>query len=92
LNSDDANLLGRDWREKRRRSAKYNQHSSWQLRAILDRLSEGGLLVDARFAPKAPGPSNPRYSYADHIGRLPFRNARDADKFTEGLRKAGLAE
>ena len=35
---------------------------------------------------------NPRYSYVDHIGRLPFRDSADADKFTDGLRKAGLAE
>jgi adenylate cyclase len=35
---------------------------------------------------------NPRYSYSDHFGRLPFRNPADADQFTEGLRKAGLAE
>jgi adenylate cyclase len=34
---------------------------------------------------------NPRYSYVDHFGRLPFRDSADADKFTEGLRKAGLA-
>jgi len=35
---------------------------------------------------------NPRYSYADHFGRLPFQNPADADKFAEGLRKAGLVE
>ena len=35
---------------------------------------------------------NPRYSYAAHIGRLPFKDPADADKFTDGLRKAGLAE
>jgi len=34
---------------------------------------------------------NPRYSYADHFGRLPFKDRADAGKFTEGLRKAGLA-
>jgi adenylate cyclase len=34
---------------------------------------------------------NPRYSYREHIGRLPFRNAADADRFVDGLRKAGLA-
>ena len=26
------------------------------------------------------------------LGRLPFKNPADADKFTDGLRKAGLAE
>ncbi len=35
---------------------------------------------------------NPRYSYANHFDRLPFKNRADADKLTEGLRKAGLAE
>jgi adenylate cyclase len=35
---------------------------------------------------------NPRYSYLEHIGRLPFRDPVDAKKFTVGLRKAGLAE
>ena len=34
---------------------------------------------------------NPRYSYADHFARLPFRDPADADKLTDGLRKAGLA-
>jgi adenylate cyclase len=33
---------------------------------------------------------NPRYSYVDHFGRLPFKNPADADTFTDGLRKAGL--
>ncbi len=35
---------------------------------------------------------NPRYSYVDHFARLPFRDPPDADKLTDGLRKAGLAE
>jgi len=35
---------------------------------------------------------NPRYSYVDHFGRLPFRDSAAPDKFTEGLRKAGLAQ
>ena len=26
---------------------------------------------------------NPRYSYSDHFGRLPFRNPADADQFTK---------
>ena len=35
---------------------------------------------------------NPGYSHVDHVGRLPFRTTADAEKFTDGLRKAGLAE
>ncbi len=35
---------------------------------------------------------NPRYSFEDHIARLPFRNPADAERFTDGLRKAGLKE
>ena len=35
---------------------------------------------------------NPRYSHSDHFGRLPFKNPAEADKFTKGLRKAGLVE
>jgi len=35
---------------------------------------------------------NPRYSYAHHFARLPFRDPADVDKLTDGLRKAGLVE
>jgi adenylate cyclase len=34
---------------------------------------------------------NPRYSYVEHIDRLPFKNPADAERIFEGLRKAGLA-
>ncbi len=33
---------------------------------------------------------NPKYSFAEHVGRLPFRNEADADRLAEGLRKAGI--
>ena len=33
---------------------------------------------------------NPNYSFAEHIGRLPFKNRADVDRITEGLTKAGL--
>lgn len=35
---------------------------------------------------------NPRYSPVEHIGRLPFRDPSDAEKFPLGLRKAGLVQ
>ena len=33
---------------------------------------------------------NPKYSFAEHVGRLPFRNHADVDRLTEGLSKAGI--
>jgi adenylate cyclase len=33
---------------------------------------------------------NPKYSFAEHLGRLPFRNRADADRLAEGLRRAGI--
>ena len=34
---------------------------------------------------------NPKYSFAEHVGRLPFRNTADVDRLAEGLSKAGIA-
>ena len=34
---------------------------------------------------------NPKYSFAEHVGRLPFRNKADVDRLAEGLSKAGIA-
>ena len=33
---------------------------------------------------------NPKYSFSEHVGRLPFRNRADIDRLTEGLRKGGI--
>jgi adenylate cyclase len=35
---------------------------------------------------------NPRYSLEDHIDRLPFKDAADAERIVEGVRKAGLPD
>jgi adenylate cyclase len=51
-----------------------------------------GRLEEARQIWRELKEINPRYSHVDHIGRLPFRYSADADKFTDGLRRAGLAE
>jgi adenylate cyclase len=55
-------------------------------------LGHMGRLAEARQVWLELKEINPRYSYVDHIGRLPFKNSADADKFTDGLRKAALAE
>lgn len=34
---------------------------------------------------------NPKYSFAEHVGRLPFRDQADIDHLFEGLSKVGLA-
>jgi len=52
---------------------------------------------DPRFQQSAQAPRelkeiNPRYSYLDHFGRLPFRDPADAEKLTGGLRNADLAK
>ena len=33
---------------------------------------------------------NPKYLFAEHVGRLPFRHRADGDRLFEGLRKAGI--
>ncbi len=33
---------------------------------------------------------NPKYSFNEHLGRLPFRRKEDSDRLADGLRKAGL--
>ncbi|BCH07457.1 guanylyl cyclase [Mesorhizobium sp. 131-3-5] len=33
---------------------------------------------------------NPKYSFAEHVGRLPFRDQADIDHLSEGLSKVGL--
>jgi adenylate cyclase len=35
---------------------------------------------------------NPKYSFADHVGRMPFKKAEDAERIVDGLKKAGLPD
>jgi adenylate cyclase len=51
-----------------------------------------GRVEEAREVWRELNDINPKYSHVEHIGRLPFRDPADADKFTAGLRKAGLAQ
>jgi len=51
-----------------------------------------GKTEDARQVWRELKEINPKYSFQKHIGRLPFKYPAHAEKFAEGLRKAGLAE
>ena len=51
-----------------------------------------GKLDEAREVWRELKEINPRYSHREHIGRLPFKNPADAEKFGEGLGKAGLED
>ncbi|HLH47779.1 MAG TPA: guanylyl cyclase, partial [Roseiarcus sp.] len=33
---------------------------------------------------------NPNYAFEEYLGRLPFKNEKDARRIAEGLAKAGL--
>ncbi len=35
--------------------------------------------------------TNPKYSFEEHVGRLPFRNPADAEKIKLGIAKAGIS-
>jgi adenylate cyclase len=35
---------------------------------------------------------NPKYSFAEHIGRQPFRSQEDVKRIADGLAKAGLPD
>ena len=35
---------------------------------------------------------NPKYSFTQHLARLPFSNPADADRIKDGLAKAGLPD
>ena len=35
---------------------------------------------------------NPKYSFAEHVGRLPFQRQADVDRLFEGIRKAGIPD
>jgi len=62
-------------------------------RALLaSALGHLGRLEEARQIWRELKEINPRYSYLDHFGRLPFRDPADAEKLTGGLRNADLAK
>jgi adenylate cyclase len=49
-----------------------------------------GNAEDARLVWRELMEINPTYSFAEHVGRLPFRDQADIDRLAEGLVKAGI--
>jgi adenylate cyclase len=60
--------------------------------ALASALGHLGLIDEARRVWAELKKINPRYSFAERIARLPFRNPADARKITDGLAKAGLPD
>jgi adenylate cyclase len=51
-----------------------------------------GQLDEARQVWRELKEVNPKYTFDEHVGRLPFKNRADVDRIKEGLIKAGLPE
>ncbi|MCG6859355.1 MAG: adenylate/guanylate cyclase domain-containing protein [Salaquimonas sp.] len=53
-------------------------------------LGHAGQIAEAREIWREMMTINPKYSFDEHVGRLPFKNQADVDRIREGLTKAGL--
>ena len=51
-----------------------------------------GQIAEAREVWRELKEINPKYSFDEHVGRLPFKNRADVDRIREGLIKAGLLQ
>jgi adenylate cyclase len=55
-------------------------------------LGHAGRMDEARQVWRELKEINPKYSFDEHVGRLPFKNKADVDRIKDGLIKAGLPE
>lgn len=67
-----------------------NPHTDMSRAFLASALGHLGRAEEARRIWQELEEINPRYSLADHMDRLPFKNPADAERFGEGARKAGL--
>lgn len=67
-----------------------NPHTDLSRAFLASTLGHLGRAEEARHVWQELKEINPRYSLADHIDRLPFKDPTDAEKIAEGVRKAGL--
>ncbi len=59
---------------------------------LISALGHLGEIDEARRVSAELKEINPKYSFSEHIGRLPFTNPADAEKIKEGYAKTGLPE
>ena len=69
-----------------------NPHTDLSRAFLASTLGHLGRAEEARRVWQELKEINPRYSLADHIDRLPFKDPADAEKIAEGVRKAGLLD
>lgn len=68
-----------------------NPHTDLSRAFLASALGHLGRAEEARRVWQELKEINPRYSFADHMDRLPFKDAADAERIAEGVRKAGLS-
>jgi adenylate cyclase len=66
--------------------------SDWSRAFLAAALGHLGKIDEARRIWAELRTVNPKYSFTEHIGRLPFQNRADVERIAEGLRKAGLLD
>ena len=69
-----------------------NPHTDLSRAFLASTLGHLGRAKEARGVWQELKEINPRYSLADHIDRLPFKDPAEAEKIAKGVRKAGLLD
>ena len=66
--------------------------TDWSRAFLAAALGHLGKIDEARHIWAELRTVNPKYSFAEHLGRLPFENRADVERIAEGLSKAGLLD
>ena len=69
-----------------------NPHTDLSRAFLVSTLGHLGRAEEARRVWQELKEINPRYSFGDHIDRLPFKDPAAAERIAEGVRKAGLLD
>jgi len=69
-----------------------NPHTDLSRAFLASTLGHLGRAEEARRIWQELKEINPRYSFEDHMDRLPFKDPADAERIAEGVRKAGLLD